>query len=600
MNINYSILHQPSLRRGFRRGMSLLLLLLSLPTLAQAPKTAKKIKKSVYTVHTYDADGKLLHTGNGFFTAPDGHLITSYALFPGAIRAEVIDSKGKATPIQKVLGANETYDIIKLQTAPVKKLVAAPIDTTLKKIQPKANSQPSILNPQPTSPDKLFLPSIGNEKKIYDEWLTVTHTESVAGDYRYYTLRHTGDTALSHRPLLDATGNVVAIVQPSAETDTLLYALDIRYAADLSVKALSVNDPTYRALSLRKALPTDTAQALVSLFLVAEQADATLRNEVIDEFITSFPQHYEGYLSRAAHRIALKSDSAYALAEADHTLALTYAGNKADEVHTQIARQILPVALDTLTSYKDWTPQRAITEIDKARAINPLPIYIQQQGDIYITLKEYTKAYDKYMEVNHSSIGSPDTWLRTAYIIEQRGAEGDINLAITLMDSAVNKATLNSQPSTLNQAAPYVLERALLKARHDLHRPAVADYNLYEELVGTVNTDRFYYLREQSEAAGRMYQQALDDIKRAITLAPQQPIYLLELATLNIRVGRYTEAVPILELLVTHFPNDADCNRLLGFSYIKSGDTAKGLPYLEKAANMGDAAATELLNSLNK
>ena len=561
-----------------------LLIAFTLPSFAQAPKTLKQVKSATYTVQTYDAKGQTLHTGNGFFV-PGGDFITSYALFPDCAKAEVIDSKGKAYAINKVLGANEIYDIVRLQTAPVKKPVTTPIDTAA--IEAHAES--------------LFLPAIGKEKKVHDTWISIINTEQVAGGYTYYTLRHAGNEALSHRPLLDASGNVVAVVQPSTDTDTLLYALDIRYALDLAVKALSINDPTYRALPLRKALPADTAQALVSLYLATDHSDAALRAEVIDEFISMFPDNREGYLSRAAHHIALGTDSTYALAESDHKEALAHAADKADEVHFQIAKQILSVAIDTLKQYKDWDYTRALAEIDKARAINPLPIYAQQQGDIYITLEDYTAAYDKYMEVNGSEMGSPDTWLRTAYIVEQRAGEGDVELAIALIDSAVNKATLNAQTefadqtSTLNQSAPYVLERALLKARHELHRAAVADYNLYEELVGTVNTDRFYYLREQSEAAGRMYQQALDDIKRAIALAPQQPVYLLELATLNIRIARYADALPILELLVANFPNDPDCNRLIGFCHIQLGDTTKGISYLKRAVALGDMVAATLL-----
>ncbi len=561
-----------------RNIINILLLLVTFAASAQSPKSLKQVKKAVYTLQTYDAEGNVLSTGNGFFANETGDFITSYALLPNCAKAVVVDSKGKTHDVVKVLGANETYDIVRLQTVPIKKLASTPIDTT-----------------STMEHTSLYLPAIGKEKKVYDTWIPVLSTEQAAGNYDYYTLHHAGNPALSHRPLLDATGNVVAIVQPSVETDTVLYALDIRYALDLAVKALSVNDRSYRALPLRKALPRDIDQALVSLFLVSDQDDAALRSEVIDEFILSFPDSHEGYLSRAAHHIALKSDSAYALAEADHAMALEHAADKADEVHFQIAKQMLSVALDTLQQYKDWNCERVLAEIDKARAINPLPIYTQQQGDIYITLKDYTSAYEKYMGVNRSDIGSPDTWLRTAYIIEQRAGEGDVELAIALLDSAVNKATINSQLSTLNQASPYVLERALLKARHGLHRPAVADYNLYEELVGTINTDRFYYLREQSEAAGRMFQQALDDIDRAIALAPRQPVYLLEKASLNVRVARYAEALPILEILITAFPDDMDCNRLLGFCYIQLGDKQRGIPYLEKAATMGDNNAAVLL-----
>ena len=560
-----------------RNIINILLVLVCFAASAQSPKTLKQVKKAVYTLQTYDAEGNVLSTGNGFFANEAGDFITSYALLPNCAKAVVVDSKGKTHEVVKVLGANETYDIVRLQTAPIKKLASTPIDTT-----------------STMEHTSLFLPAIGKEKKVYDTWIPVLNTEQAAGNYNYYTLHHAGSPALSHRPLLDASGNVVAIVQPSVETDTVLYALDIRYALDLAVKALSVNDRSYRALPLRKALPRDIDQALVSLFLVSDQDDAALRSEVIDEFILSFPDSHEGYLSRAAHHIALKSDSAYALAEADHIMALERAADKADEVHFQIAKQMLSVALDTLQQYKDWNFERVLAEIDKARAINPLPIYAQQQGDIYTTLKDYTSAYEKYMEVNRSDIGSPDTWLRTAYIIEQRAGEGDVELAIALIDSAVIKGqqtTDNRQQTT----APYVLERALLKARHGLHRPAVADYNLYEELVGTINTDRFYYLREQSEAAGRMFQQALDDIDRAIALAPRQPVYLLEKASLNVRVARYTEALPILAVLINAFPDDMDCNRLLGFCYIQLGDKQRGIPYLEKAATMGDNNATTLL-----
>lgn len=560
-----------------RNIINILLLLVTFAASAQSPKSLKQVKKAVYTLQTYDAEGNVLSTGNGFFANEAGDFITSYALLPSCAKAVVVDNKGKTHDVVKVLGANETYDIVRLQTVPIKKLVSTPIDTT-----------------STMEHTSLFLPAIGKEKKVYDKWIPVLSTEQAAGNYDYYTLHHAGNPVLSHRPLLDASGNVVAIVQPSVETDTVLYALDIRYALDLAVKALSVNDRSYRALPLRKALPRDIDQALVSLFLVSDLDDAALRSEVIDEFINSFPESHEGYLSRASHHIALKSDSAYALAEADHAMALEHAADKADEVHFQIAKQMLSVALDTLQQYKDWNYERVLAEIDKARAINPLPIYTQQQGDIYITLKDYTSAYEKYMEVNRSDIGSPDTWLRTAYIIEQRAGEGDVELAIALIDSAVVKGqqtTGNRQQTT----APYVLERALLKARHGLHRPAVADYNLYEELVGTINTDRFYYLREQSEAAGRMFQQALDDIDRAIALAPRQPVYLLEKASLNVRVARYAEALPILAVLINAFPDDMDCNRLLGFCYIQLGDKQRGLPYLEKAATMGYNNATTLL-----
>ena len=75
-----------------------LLLSLTLSTFAQAPKTLKQVKNAVYTVHTYDADGNTLHTGNGFFVS-GGEFISSYALFPECAKAEVIGSNGKTFAI---------------------------------------------------------------------------------------------------------------------------------------------------------------------------------------------------------------------------------------------------------------------------------------------------------------------------------------------------------------------------------------------------------------------------------------------------------------------------------------------------------------------
>ena len=116
--------------RSLGRGLGVGLLLLALPISAQSPKSLKQVKKAVYTLQTYDAEGNELSTGNGFFANEAGDFITSYALLPSCAKAVVIDSKGKTHEVVKVLGANETYDIVRLQTVPIKKLVSTPIDTT--------------------------------------------------------------------------------------------------------------------------------------------------------------------------------------------------------------------------------------------------------------------------------------------------------------------------------------------------------------------------------------------------------------------------------------------------------------------------------------
>ena len=84
--------------------------------------------------------------------------------------------------------------------------------------------------------------------------------------------------------------------------------------------------------------------------------------------------------------------------------------------------------------------------------------------------------------------------------------------------------------------AQYYLERSQRLVRAGRFRDAVADYNVYEQVIEPRNlNDKFYYLREQAELQGRMYQQALDDIRSAISANPAEPYYALEELLILIR-----------------------------------------------------------------
>ena len=60
-------------------------------------------------------------------------------------------------------------------------------------------------------------------------------------------------------------------------------------------------------------------------------------------------------------------------------------------------------------------------------------------------------------------------------------------------------------------------------------------------MPGQLTAD-FYYLREQTEFAGHLYQQAIDDIKKAVDMSPQEPAYHAEKASVELRVGMLDEA----------------------------------------------------------
>ena len=95
------------------------LLMLAVCAMAQ-PDWAKKASKSVFTLKTFAADGTLIASTNGFFVRDNGEAVSCFSPFKGASRAVVIDASGKEIPVALILGANETYDVVKFQVAKAK------------------------------------------------------------------------------------------------------------------------------------------------------------------------------------------------------------------------------------------------------------------------------------------------------------------------------------------------------------------------------------------------------------------------------------------------------------------------------------------------
>jgi tetratricopeptide (TPR) repeat protein len=566
-----------------KKFLTLLLLLAtaSLPASAakKISKTLKKAHEATCSVMAYDADGTLIGTGQGFFVGERGELLAPYTLFLGARSAVATDAAGATRQVLKVKGANELYNVIRLSVETDKKQRTLAVDSVVLAVG-----------------QRLYLPPVSTAKKEAGDWLTVCKVQGISDGHSYYTLVGPSTPAqLAGRPLLTEEGQLAAVLQPSTEGDTLFYALDARFGAGLDIKALTLNEPSYRNLVFPKSLPEDVEQALVYLFVASNQNETTYYAEIVESFISQFPDNADGYIRRAALLVAEGDTSRFVQAEADQAKALELAENK-DDIHYQISRQIInAVQADTAFHYSDWTLSRAAAETEKAIEINPLSVYWQQLGDIRYALNDGESALDAYLAICRMPDATSDNFYTAAVACEQ--LPDSYEQAVSLMDSAVVKASpagATPDAGLAFQSAPYVLERALMKARNEKYRAAVADFNLYEKLAGTSVNDRFYYLREQAEASARMYQQALDDIDLAISINPLA-VYLLEKASLNIRVSRIDDALPVLESLIAQFPNDVDCNRLLGYCYAVKGNKQKARPLLERAVSLGDDTAPALL-----
>lgn len=550
-------------------------------TAQAANKIAKPLKeahKATCAIMTYDAHGSLVRSGQGIFIGEKGEVLTSYELFRNAVTAVTVDAAGVSRPIHKITGANELYNIIRLSITPDKKWHALSVDSVTT-----------------SEGDQLYLLPMSTAQKESGTWLSVRRIESANG-YSYYTLAGEPVVAdLAGRALVDKDGRLAAIMQACEPGDSILYAMDARFGTSLRIEALTLNEPSYQQLTFPKALPEDAEQAKVYLFVAASQKDKESYAQIVETFIEQFPEEYDGYATRAKLHIQQKGREGLELARQDHEKALAVAKNK-DEAYYEISKQIASsIQLDSALVADGWDMASAIANAQQAIALRPLPAYYRHLGEILYVDQQYNAAKEAYLAVCHSEEADAEAYYNAAVASEQ--AEDSIAYIVALMDSAVMLASpasaMNNDRHTF-QSAPYIYQRAMLKARHGMNRSAVADLNLYEAAVGASATDQFFYVREQIETSTRMYQQALDDIDKAIEINPS-PVYLLEKATLNIRVNRMDEALPILEELIASYPEDPDCNRMLGYCLAVKGDAARARAYLEKAISLGDENAANLL-----
>lgn len=562
--------------------LPLLLFFLIQGSMAQTPKWVEKAKRAVFSVVTYDKNDKMLNTGNGFFVSEDGLALSDYTLFKGAERAVVITSEGKQMPVSLILGANDMYDVIKFRVAITEKKVPALI---------VAKTAPAV------GADAWMLP-YSTQKSIACVTGKVKEVSKVAGEYHYYTLGMQMKDKMVSCPVMNAEGQVFGIAQKSSGIDTVTtcYAAGAAFAMAQKISALSLGDAALKKIGIRKGLPETEDQALVYLFMASSSLSGDDYEKLLDDFIRQFPVNADGYLRRANYYAAKgKDDQAwYDKAVADFNQALKVAQKK-DDVYYNIGKLMYAYQLSKPEkTYKDWTYDTALQNVRQAIAIDPLPIYIQMEGDILFAQQDYAGALAAYEKVNASNIASPATFFSAAKTKEL--AKGDPKEVVALMDSCIARCP---QPITAD-FAPYLLERAQMNMNAGQPRNAMLDYDAYHTAVkGEVN-DVFYYYREQAALKARQFQRALDDIVKAIEMNPTDLTYQAEHAVVNLRVGRYEEAIQILNNILKADPKYAEAYRLLGLCQIQLKKTDEACGNFKKAKELGDPNVDELITKYCK
>lgn len=557
------------------------------PLFAQqkAPKWMEKQKKAIVKIATYKDDGSALRTGTGFFISEDGKLLSAYSLFNGACRATATDGGGNTYEVSAVLAADELYDVIKLQAEVPKKtdfleVAAAP---------PAAGATAYL---QPYTAGKVEVFAVGKVEEV----------TRLKDAYHYYKLSFPLEASWVNAPVLDEEGKVFGLAQEDASgKNGVSYAVSAAYAGSLQISTKDMLSSAYAAIGIRKAWPLDREQAQIALILMNNSQDARTYLNTLDDFVAAFPDWSEGYIRRASHyayhRADLAEDRAgqaqYLLkAEADMAEALARADKKSDMLYRE-AQLIYGIALsDSTLDAPGWTFEKAQERLAEALAAEDNPAYHQLQGEMYFNGGKFDEAYREYMIANRSGAANAGSWYMAAKSLSSKSGDVNVGEVIQLLDSAV--ACYGESPGP--ETTPYILERIDWRLKLMQYEQAVADYDLYYKAVGGRVDDSFYYMREQAKFRGGDLEGAMQDIRQAMSLKADNPMYPAEEASIFIRRKEYAEAMRSIDKALTLAPGFAACYRLRGICLIRTGKKDEACEALSKAKELGDPVAEKLIS----
>ncbi len=548
-------------------------LLLSQGIHAKNPKFFKKARPIQLTILATDKDGKI-QQGQGYFLNESGDVLAEYNTLKDAVSVKAVDFTGKEYNLRRVMGASSLYNMVRLScTETGKKQTFAPILTD-------ALSTGTVV---------YVMPMCSTDKDAECLADTISKVETFDNEHNYYTLTRQLDERLSGAPVFTEQGELIGSVQLSAdENATHGYIIAATYGQKLTITGIDANNYDLRSLKLPKQLPADESQATTYLFLVSKQDTANYRTNV-EDFVDLFPKSSTGYIQLAEYEVRQGN---FSQAEKVYADALEHCETNQDDIHHSFAKLLYQSGLHDEPVHEGWTLDKALTEANAAYTKNPLPLYTALQGMILYGLQKYDEAYAQFLKMSQTNMRSSEYFLYAAQCKQMMQAPAEEILA--MQDSAMACYT---KPYPVEAANSLYLRSKTLAALKR-YREAVLDLNEYEHLyAGNLYAD-FYYEREQLEMQCRMYQQALNDIDRAVTIQPKEPLFFAEQAVVNYRVGQIDEAMAAAREAIRLDDAFADAYRILGICLIDKNKKEEARKNLQRAIELGDEMATSVLEKL--
>lgn len=548
--------------------------ILFLPLMVQAqPAPVKKAAQSVFTLTTYNADGTIHYTSHGVFTGNSGEAIAMWHPFQGAVKAVIIDSKGRQYDVDAMLGVSENYDVCRFR------------------VKGYTNGSTALpLTTDNTAPSSVYL--VGYDLKKPEIKSTVpVRTEKFMTTNNYYVFKDEDVSgAMLGCPVVNASGQLLGIVQ-RPDNGGEAFSTDARLTTTFKRFGLSISDQTFRATGIRTALPDDEKEASLMLVLAASMTDSLRYNEYIDDYIKYFPTATDGYNARATQMVNHGK-----LAEADEMLQteVKHAAKK-DVAYSNYAALVYNACVLRVDSaFTKWNLDKAYALAGEAYKLNPQPAYQHQQAQVLFAQKKYQEAADMLTALQNTDLGKTgEIYYETAQCKAQLKAPKEEVMA--LLDKAVNV-----QKGTAS--APYVLARGMQYDTDGNYRKAFLDYLTYDSLMNNNASADFYYTKYKCEMKIRQYQPALNDIAHAIVLTRTEPLYYAEMASLQLRVNKLEDAVKTCDLALTIKGADTmpDLFIIKGVALCELKQKETGLEALKKAQELGDSRAEDLIKKYGK
>ena len=549
----------------------LLIIIAILTTYAQClaqPSSVKNAAKSVFKLTTYKEDGNVHAETNGIFIDTEGTAISALTPLLGADKATITDSRGHQAEVIRIAGADELYNMVKFKVEEAK-----PKPLELASVPAKAG-------------DKVWIITYG-EKGTQTVETTVNSVETFMDKYNYYILGHsTTASGPMSCVLVNDNGKVLGLTKPS-NTTAQTHAVDANYAISLSTTGFALNDPVLSKIGIPPTLPEKQDQALLLLIMSGQTLNPTKQQAIATDYIAQYPAQVDGYTSLA--RIQVDKNK-FKEAAATMEKAIKQADKK-DEAYAAYGKLIYDACTysDT-TLYSPWTLDLATSQTEKANTINPLPTYRHQLAQINFAKGQYQEAYDEFTALLTTPVRNPELFYEASRCkVMMNAPQTEI---IALLDSAIN----TTDTLRMNEAAPYFIARAEAHEANGNYREAVFDYTRYEILAATRPNANFYHTRARAEIKARLYQQALADMAATITLAPDEPTYYAEMASLQLRVNLTDDAIKTSNRCIELAPDYSDGYLILGLAQIGKGDKAAGLENLRKADQLGNSQAKPLID----